>query len=456
MVTEFLSLERTESAESATDEPPGPDGLPIAGSVFDFVNDPETFYEECRRTYGDVVHVNFFNRDFYILTHPADIEQVFVEKQARFEKGGYLRDQLEPVVGGTMIMSEGDRWRRRRQLAMSTFHKTKVERHVPTMARFVDQYTSSWSQGDVVDIGAEMRELTLQLVTKTLLGANVRGETDEIHEALKVINDHFWVSPEQFLPEWVPLPRGDEIEDAVEVLDDRMTAILDDRKRSDDDREDVLKFLIKAGRDESHPMSFDDVRRSMRSFVFAGYETTSLALTYAWHLLGRNTNVRQKLREEVDDVMGDGLEGSDIEKLTYTEKVIKETLRLYPPVYVLFREAQQKVDIGGYTLPPGATVMMPQMVVQRDGRFFDDPDEFRPERWTPEFEEARPEHAYFPFGGGSRHCIGMRLALTEAKVVLATVSSKFDLESEHEGPLERSYALTQQPDESVELRIEKR
>jgi len=238
------------------------------------------------------------------------------------------------------------------------------------------------------------------------------------------------------------------------------SATADSERRETGDAEspdDLLSILLTAAGPDGTTMDDDVVRDQMVTFLFAGHETTALALTYAWHLLGRNPETLDRLRAELDAELGDrSATMADLPALDYTEQVVNETLRLFPPAYALFREPTEDVQVGSYRVREGTAMTIPIFKLHRDGRFYDAPDEFRPERWTDEFEAELPEYAYLPFGGGPRHCIGMRFALAELKLVLATLAREVAFDPTYDGDPDLSMAATMRPDQPMRMRVRRR
>jgi cytochrome P450 len=229
--------------------------------------------------------------------------------------------------------------------------------------------------------------------------------------------------------------------------------LIAERRADASERDDLLSLLL-AAREDGDEMSEREIVDQLITFLFAGHETTALALTYALHTLGHHPERYRRLQREVESVTGgDPPTLADLPDLEYTEQVVQETLRLYPPAYAVFRESLEDVAVDGYRVPEGTKVSVPQIHVQRDARFFTDPDSFRPERWTDGFEDELPDYAYFPFGGGPRHCIGMRFAMMELKTVLPTVAAAVDLEPLTDESVEFETGITLQPAERVETRV---
>jgi len=460
------------------DRPPGPDGVPVIGNTVQFLRDPLAFYARCAAYEDDVVTYRVATSDGVMLTHPADIEQVLVTDDADYRRASIIRNALGQIADGGLFLMEGEAWQAHRTALQPSFYRDRVETYADMMARFADERAAEWADRGAnagsLPVSEEMRTLTLEILAKTLLDVDIRGRESAIRDAAAVISDRFDAgSLSALLPLWVPTPANRRCRRAVSRFDDAIADIVADRRASDEEFDDLLSILLAVDPDDGTGESRDggglserQIRDHLFTFLFAGHETTALTLSYALMLLANDPERQARLHEELDTVLGDGSEGSaadaerpgaaDLFELDYLDRVVDEALRLYPPAYTVFREPTRDVDLGGYRIPEGSTVSMPQWVVHRDDRWYDDPDAFRPERWTDEFREALPDYAYFPFGGGPRHCIGMRFALMEAKLVLTTLAGRFAFDPVTEPPLDLSMQITLQPQQPIEVDLRER
>jgi cytochrome P450 len=438
--------------------PPGPDGIPVAGNTVQFVRDPFEFYDGLAE-YGDVVSYSVAGEEFCTLLHPDHVEQVLVTDEASFGKSEFVQDAGD-FLGNGLLLSEGDHWRKQRTRMQPAFFRERIESYADGMADFAAERAAAWDDGDTVRVLPEMKELTLAILARSLFDEDVRGRSSAIRDATRAINDKADAgSVDAFLPDWVPTPTNRRFRRAVDDFDDVIADLIAQRRGADaaDERDDFLAILLTATDDDGETMSESDLRDELATFLFAGHETTSVALTYAWHCLSENPDVREKLHAELADVLGgDRPTMADLPDLEYTETVIQETLRRYPPAYVVFRETREDVEIGGYRVPEGTTLTLPQFEIHNDERWFDDPEAFRPERWTESMEESLPDYAYFPFGGGPRHCIGMRFAYAELQLVLATVAQRVALDRVDDGPLDLRMGTTLEPEGDVEMVVTER
>ena len=402
--------------------PPGPDGLPVVGSYLQFRRDPFAFYDDLRE-YGDVVGYRMFGYDMCSVLAPDAVEDVLMEDCGGFEKPAMMGEAMDDYMTEGVLLTEGERWREQRTMLQPMFYRERVETYGDMMAEYSADAATQWAEKDSLDVGDATSELTLRILARTLFdvdvdehAASIRGVADAVSEIGRA------GSLESQLPRWVPLPSRRRHRRAFERFDDSMRNLINDRRAERTDGEDLLTLLLDAEYPDGRSPDETEIRDQLMTFLFAGHETTATALTWAFALLTANPGSRRRLRDEVDAVLdGDRATLGDLGELSYTDMVAKEVLRLRPPSGALFREATRDVSLAGYRIPEGTMLVLPQFAVQTDPRYFDDPEAFRPERWDSALEDELPDYAYFPFGGGPRHCIGMRFANLELRLALATL-----------------------------------
>ncbi len=442
---------RTERSAGAT--PPGPAGLPLVGNTVQFVRDPFAFYERCREEFdADVVHYRIAGTDGYMLTHPDDIQTVLVERDRDFVKGTVVEQSIGAIAPTGLISTSGEEWQRDRNLIQPAFYRERIETHAPMMAEYASGFADGLPPGEPVRIDDRLKGLTLDVLAKTLLDVDVRDRQTAIGHASDTIAERFDTSGfSAYLPLWVPTPANLRCKRAVRDFFDAVDEIIAERQAEDAERDDLLSLLLEREYPDGTTMEPRRVRDQLMTFLFAGHETTALTLTYAIFLLATNPEKQTRVHEELDAVCDGRPTGDDLADLDYLERVVQEALRLYPPAFVVFREPTVDVELGGYTIPAGSTLSLPQWNVHRDERWYDDPETFRPDRWTDEFEDDLPEYAYYPFGGGPRHCIGMRFATMEAKLILATLCQRFQFDPVTQPPLDLSMQITLQPSDGIDV-----
>ncbi|WP_247000091.1 cytochrome P450 [Halosolutus gelatinilyticus] len=453
--TETGDRDGTDSSDG--EAPPGPDGWPVIGNTLQFVRDPFAFYDDLA-SYGDVVRYRLAGQTWTTLLHPDHVERVLVEDAHRFERYNFEEFGPEFAPEG-LLMTRGERWRRQRELIQPAFTPAKVAAFADAIVDRTVDAVEDWTDGETIAANREFSGLTLEILTKTLFDLDLDDRRDAVTAAARELNergDSRRLSA--FLPMWVPTPGNLRYKRRMRRFDEAVETLIAERRAAGgDDRDDLLSTLLDAEDENGAALSDAEVRDQLVTFLFAGHETSSLALTYAVLLLARHDGARARLESEVDRVCPDRDPTiADLSNLEYAGKVVDEAMRLYPPAFVQFREAIEDVTIDGYRIPEGSKISLPQFRLHVDDRFYDDPDEFRPERWTDEMRESLPEYAYFPFGGGPRHCVAMRFARMELQLVLATIARRvrFDLESDPDPELK--VAATLAPVEDVLVTVRER
>jgi cytochrome P450 len=411
--------------------PPGPRPRWLTGSLRDFSRDRLGSLTRWRDEYGDVVSVWFGPRPVLLVYHPDAIEQVLVEQNRKFIKHYRIRG-LTRTLGNGLLSSSGEFWRGQRKLAQPAFHRDRIASYAGAMVDAAARALESWRPGQVRDVQDDLMRLTLEIVAKTLFDADIADDAGGASAAMEVLMNNFVARGGSLIPipRWIPTPLNIKFELAARRLDRIILGLIAERRRTGADHGDLLSMLMQARDDESgRRMSDGQLRDEAMTLFMAGHETTANTLAWAFYLLAQHPEVEEKLRAELRAVLGDRAPAlDDLPRLRYTGMIVSETLRLYPTVWTLGREAIEPAEVGGYPVPVGTTVMMPQWAVHRDPRWFDDPEAFRPERWTEENRASMHRYAYFPFGGGPRICIGNNFALMEASLLLASIAGRFRLE----------------------------
>lgn len=408
--------------------PPGPRGQFLWGNLKEFQRGRLDFLKNCARDYGDVVSLRFGRHRVYALFHPDGIEQTLVPHYQQFIKHYALR--LNPLIFGKgLITSEGEFWLRQRRLIQPAFNRRQIITYGPTMVQATAAMLDRWHPGETRDIFPEMMQLTLAIAAKTLFDSEVDKDAPEVGQALQLLQQNFQQRINRLLPLplWVPTLENLRLRRIIRRLDAIIYRFIAQRRRDEQDKGDLLSLLLKArAEDDGTGMTDQQIRDEAMTLFLAGHETTALVLSWTWWLLSQNPGVEEALAAEVKQVLDGRLPTvEDLPRLTYTEKVITESMRLYPPVWTIGRETTADCVIGGFQVPRGTTLLMPQWVLQRDERFYEQPEAFLPERWTEEFTRRLPKFAYFPFGGGPRLCIGNNFAMMELVLVLASITQRY-------------------------------
>lgn len=407
---------------------PGPTRRVPGAILFGLRRDPLAFLMRMVRQYGDVVHFQVGPQHFYLLNHPDYIKEVLVTQDHSFMKGEALQ-RTKRLLGEGLLTSEGELHRHQRRIIQPLFHRMKLSHYGSIMTEYAGQTIRRWQDGDIMDISAEMSRLTLLIAGKTLFGVDMNEAAGDVGKALTSLVNTFnlLVLPFSNLLERLPLPSIVRAKRAQSNLDSILYRVIQDA-RSSPNQNTLISVLLEAQDEDGKRMNDRQIRDEAMTLFLAGHETTSNALTWTWYLLSQHPEAESKLETELDSVLGGRLPTvEDIPHLPYTQMVLSESMRLYPPAWVIGRRALQEVVIGNYLIPAGSIVAMSQYVMHRDPRFYFDPERFDPERWTPEAAAQRPNYSYFPFGGGSRLCIGKHFALMEGVLLLATIAQPWKI-----------------------------
>jgi cytochrome P450 len=415
-----------------SDRPPGPRQRWLSGNLREFSRDRLGALSRWHRDFGDMVWARFGPRPILFLNHPELVETVLVDQNRKFIKHYRLRNSTR-TLGNGLLTSEGDFWRAQRKLAQPAFHRERIAAYADAMVEATARMLASWRDGQTRDVQDDMMRLTLEIVARTLFDAEIGTDSADASDAMETLMESFIQRTGKLIPvpAWIPTPLNLRVERAARRLDRIILGIIAERRKSGEDRGDLLSMLLHAQDEESgRRMTDAQLRDEAMTLFMAGHETTANTLAWAWYLLANHPEVEEKLHAELDAVLGDRLPTfADLPRLPCTGMVITETLRIYPTVWMLGRETIEPVELGGDTLPVGLTVFMPQWTIHRDARWFDEPERFRPERWEPArgLQEKLPRYAYFPFGGGPRICIGNNFALMESALLLATIAGRYRL-----------------------------
>jgi cytochrome P450 len=409
--------------------PPGPPRSFRTLVIYGPGRDPLAFFSNLARTYGDISHVHMAGEHLFLFNHPNLVRDVLVTHQRNFLKGRGL-ERARKMLGQGLLTSEGAVHLRQRRLMQPTFHRDRISSYASVMTEYADRIQRRWHDGETIDAAQEMNRLTLLIVGKTLFDADVESHAKNVGAALTAVMGSFWMTMLPFFDviEHLPIPAFRRSKKARAELDAIIYGMINERRKNPSDRGDLLSMLLMAQDEEADGAGMTDqqVRDEAMTIFLAGHETTANALAWTWYLLSGAPDVEAKVHEEVDRVLGGRLPTlGDVPQLPYVERVVTEAMRLYPPAWIIGRRAIDEYPVRDYTIPARGIVVMSPYLVQRDERFFVDPERFRPERWTPDFKASLPPFAYFPFGGGARRCIGESFAWMELVLVMSTLAQRW-------------------------------
>jgi cytochrome P450 len=441
--------------------PPGPSGWPLLGMMPAMKRDPTGVFMTAALQYGDVSYLKIWNRHGYLVTDPSDIRHVLQDNARNYHKSP-LYERVRRTLGNGLVTSEDAYWLRQRRIAQPAFHRERIARGAGVMVQEATKTARTWASlaavGGSLDVMQEMMHLTQAIVLRTVLGSDA-ATLAESARAWSIVNEHigenFWTLG---IARRLPTARNRRFHGAVAVLDRTIFTLIDERRRSGGDSDDLVSMLLSArDPDSGESMTDQQLRDEVMTIFLAGHETTALAVTWAWYLLAQHPTSRSLLDAELDVVLS-GREPAydDLERLPYTRMVIEEAMRLYPPAWGFSRLALAADQIGDYELPSGWLVFVIPWVMHRHPKYWDHPERFDPERFSPITSAARPKFVYLPFGAGPRQCIGNHFAMTEAQIILATLAQRYRLHlvpGQHVVPRP---LITLRPKDGIIMRIEAR
>lgn len=424
------------AAPSLPQTQPLPDGLDLGGGPLALVRAMQTFSDplqtmlDLTAKHGDTYSVRVGDTTMILFSRPEHLHAVLVEHADAFDKSPDYSDPdrgLARFVGQGLLTSDGAPWKRHRKLVAPALHARRIAAYAETMSTYSDLMLKDWKAGARLDIAQEMMTLTIRIVAKSLFDVNMDGALAKpIFDAMKELQDMQGMI--SILPPWVPTPAELRRRKSLREMDALVYRIIEERKASGVDTGDLLSMLVAARDEDGQPMDDRQIRDEAVTLFLAGHETTANALNWTWVLLSRNPEVEAKLHEELNRVLAGRLPTlADLENLPYTDWVVKEAMRLYPPAWSIGRIATRDVQVGEYLIKAGMQVGLNIYATHHDPDLWEDPERFDPERFSPAREGDIKRYAYIPFGGGPRVCIGNHFAMMEAKLILATVASRYKL-----------------------------
>jgi cytochrome P450 len=474
---------------SPVNYPPGPSSRLPLNLFFNFLRDPITVLHNLSK-YGDISHFKFGKQHIYLVNNPDYIKDVLVNYDNNFIKSRGLQ-LAKRVLGEGLLTSEGELHRRQRQLIQPIFHPDEIPNYANIMTDYTLDISRQWHDQGTIDIHKEFMHLTLAIVSKTFFNVSIEGsETKEIDQCVTTIVEHFNRARMPFagIIEKVPLPSNMRFHHAKKHLDKMIYRIIDSHVNSHNNNynkqqdrsylhKDLISLLMR-GQADGYTSSSENskaidksnkkihniintnrqqLRDNVMTIFLAGHETVAIALTWTFYLLSQNPKEERSLHDEVDSVLDNNDRtvptAKDISKLNYTQRVFAESMRLYPPAWAIGRQAIKDCNIGDYVIPAGSSILMSQYLMHHDPRYFPEPERFDPERWNSQEKAKRPRFSYFPFGGGTRSCIGETFAWMEGILIIATIARRWRMRIMPGHPIIVQPLVTLRPKYGMQMRL---
>lgn len=433
----------------------------IGGHFRMFRKNPPVFLEKMAEL-GDITSFKMGPQQSFFLNDPEMIRDLLIVNSHKFIKGRALQ-RAKSLLGEGLLTSEGEFHLRQRRMIQPSFHRQRVAEYAKAMIEYGEKMSDEWRDGEERDIDREMMRLTLNIVGKTLFNTNVEGEADEVGGAMTTIVEMFnlLLLPFSEILEKLPLPHSIRFKRAKRTLDEVIYKIIDERRKSGEDKGDLLSMLLMAQDEEGDGKGMSDkqIRDECLTLFLAGHETTANALTWTWYLLSQNPEKEAKFHNELEAVFGDNHTPSieDYPRLPYTESILAESMRLFPPAWAIGRLSIEEHAFGGYSIPKKSLILISPFITHRDSRFWESAGEFIPERWqTQSIKEAGQKYIYFPFGGGVRRCIGEQFAWTEGVLLLAALGRRWKLSLNSKQKIGLQAMITLRPKYGMKMTIRKK
>jgi cytochrome P450 len=399
------------------------------GGTFDFQRQPAEFVLRGHERYGDIFKTRVLYGHSYFIRDPEIVNAINVTHAKHVHKPKVVKQMWKPFLGNGLVPNDGESWKRQHKLIMPAFHKMRIDAYAPVMAEYTRDLVRSWKEGDQRDFRKEMVDFTLRVVAKTLFDTDLAHDSATVHDAIQDISEALIDHAQTPIPtpRWWPTERNRRMVRALDAMDDVIARLIAKRRKEGKDRGDLMSHIVFAT-DEQGGMSEKQMRDELMTLIFAGHETTAHTLTWAWYLLAKNPDKLKKAQREIDEKMGGRPIGvQDLRELPYLEMCLKESLRRLPAVWIFAREAQTELRVGDYLIPKGAILAISPLAIGRNPKYYEDPLEYRPERWTRERERQLPRGAYVPFAAGPRVCLGKQFAMMEMRIVLGTLIQNVDI-----------------------------
>lgn len=429
-------------------------GLPLIGNAYDYLFRPIQFREECAEEFNGIVRADAGPMNMYVVTNSRYAREILIRDDNAFSKPKLMKSRLGQAFGNGLLTSDGELWRQNRKLSQPVFRPSQLEEEISTIVRCGQKWLDERSTTSVENISKSAEKLFIDVVVQTLFQTDVdymittRNVSDALVKKYKTDMLPF------FTPSIIPTPFNREYKSSLAAFDQVLESIIDERMKQERSNNDLLSILLTAYRRGT--LTRKQVKDEITTFILGGSGTPSLVFTFALSLIGQSRSMQQRLADEAELILiNENTSLETLDELEYTEKVLKETMRLYPPVWLLGREATKPVNIGEFEFEEGAIAHIVPWTIHRDKQYFDNPETFNPSRWTKDLENELPSTAFMPFAVGSRQCIGKQMAMIELKILLAMAVREYQFEFVPESGIEVAASTHLVPENTI-LNIEKR
>ena len=414
---------------------PGPRGHFLPRSIPDLQRDPLKFLMDAFNQYGDVVRVPIFTTSHYLAFHPESVKHVLQENYRNYI---YRHKNFKPFLGEGLLSSDGQTWLHQRRLIQPAFHHQRLASFGSLITNATNSMLERWDcfaeRGQPIDVAKEMSHLTRRIISEVLFSSDLTELIPGFNNALTIVSEQFadrFYAPilSSLVPFSIPIPHYRHFQTTRRMLDRLINGIITERRQQSTNRVDLLSFLLQARNEKTgQGMTNQQIRDEIMTLLMAGHETNANTLTWTWYLLSQHSNITQRVHEELEVKLGEQhLRAERIDELPYLRMVLQETMRLYAPIIGINRIARVDDELLGYHIPANSYVWLSAYITHRHPKFWEHPETFDPERFTPERSVGRPSYAYFPFGGGPRLCLGSNFALMEAMLIAATIAQSYQL-----------------------------
>jgi cytochrome P450 len=443
--------------------PPKVEGFPLIGALPGLLKDRFDFLEAARRKHGDIYTLDVGVSQAIILTHPRHVQHVMVDHQKNYSKNGPMWDSMRTFLGNGLPVSEGEYWKRQRRMVQPAFHHQRLVAVTDRMVEVVDEHLRKWEQaartGEDFNVARSFASLTMDVLVRTMFGSGLSEEDSQraAREVTYIIDYMLFGMMTNNLPEWAPIPGRNRYREAIRTVDEIVFQVIEQGRKGGAEDNLLTLMLNMVDAETGERMSDAQIRDEAVGFFVAGFETTAVSLSWAFHLLTQYPEVARRLQQEVDGVLGQRAPVfADLRQLPYSRNVFQEALRLYSPSYWIARQTVEEDTLDGFRIPAGSTMGVFSYLVHRNPAIWDEPLRFDPDRFSPERSEGRHKQAWLPFGAGTRTCIGKEFSLMEGQLILSRVAQRFEVSAIPGREVKLHIGLSMRAKDGVWLRVKER